>query len=74
MSTNDGATWSDVTPAEEVLGGQGWYDNVLGVCPTNSNIVLAGGIRLFRSTNSGTTWTKLNDSDIHADQHAIEWT
>ncbi|MEZ4824528.1 MAG: hypothetical protein R2942_19925 [Ignavibacteria bacterium] len=41
--------------AEEVLGGQGWYDNVLGVCPTNSNIVLAGGIRLFRSTNSGTT-------------------
>jgi len=74
MTANDGASWSDVTPTENVLGNQGWYDNVIGVCPTNSNIVLAGGVRLYRSTNSGTTWTKLTDTDIHADQHAIEWT
>ena len=73
-STNDGATWSDITPAEEVLGGQGWYNNVISVCPVNSNIVLAGGIRLYRSTNSGSAWTKLTDPDIHADQHAMEWT
>lgn len=74
ISTNDGATWSDVSPPENVLGNQGWYDNVIGVCPANSNIVLAGGVRLYRSTNSGTSWTKLTDLDIHADQHAIEWT
>lgn len=74
MSANDGATWSDVSPGTNIFKNQGWYNNVLEVCPTNSNIVLAGGVRLWRSANSGTTWTELTDDDIHADQHAIEWT
>lgn len=74
MSSNEGASWNNVTPDENILGGQGWYNNVIEVCPTNSNIVLAGGVRMWRSSNSGTTWTKLDDDDIHADQHAIEWT
>jgi len=74
MSSNEGASWNNVSPSENILGGQGWYNNVIEVCPTNSNIVLAGGVRLWRSTNSGSTWTKLADTDIHADQHAIEWT
>ena len=74
MTANDGASWTDVSPTSNVLGNQGWYNNVMGVCPTNSNIVLAGGVRLYRSANSGITWTQITDNDVHVDQHAIEWT
>ncbi|MBS1519087.1 MAG: hypothetical protein JSS91_13455 [Bacteroidetes bacterium] len=74
MSANEGATWTDVSPPENIFGNQGWYNNVIGVCPTNSNIILAGGVRLWRSINSGSTWTKITDDDVHADIHAIEWT
>jgi len=74
LSTNDGTTWSDISPTENFFGNQGWYNNVIGVNPANSNIVLVGGVDLYRSTNSGSTWTEIDDDNVHADQHAIEWT
>ena len=74
VSTNDGSSWTDVSPPENIYGSQGWYNNVVGVCPTNSNIALLGGVRMWRTTNSGTSWTKLVSDNIHADQHVVEWT
>lgn len=76
LSTNDGASWSNISPGENIFGGtnQGWYDNIISVCPTNSNIVLVGGIHLYRSANSGTSWTEIDDDNVHSDQHAMEWT
>ncbi len=65
---------------------QGWYDNVLAVDPTDSNIVWAGGTDLFRSDNGGVNWgvasywwfqgngTPPNNGDpqlVHADNHVI---
>lgn len=50
-------------------GSQGWYDNTLWVDPTNSNIVIVGGIFLWRSTNGGSSFTQVGS--LHADQHAI---
>lgn len=73
VSTNEGASWANVTPPEDYMGNQGWYDNIIGVCPANSNIVITGGVTLWKSTNSGSSWTEISDPDIHADQHAIEW-
>lgn len=73
VSTNDGASWTDVSPPENIFGNQGWYNSVVGVCPTNSNIALLGGVRMWRTTNSGTSWTKLESDNIHADQHVVEW-
>ena len=61
--------------------GQAWYDLVIEVDPTNDNILYAGGIDLFRSTNAGGAWAQiskwsnnnalfnLNVSIVHADQH-----
>jgi photosystem II stability/assembly factor-like uncharacterized protein len=72
-STNDGASWTTVTPNASYLGGQAWYDNFISVCPTNSNIVLAGGVGLWRSTNGGTSWTQVSDPNVHADQHCATW-
>jgi len=56
--------------------GQGWYDNTIWVDPINSNTVIVGGIDLWRSTNGGTTFTKISRWEsapfsAHADQHVI---
>ena len=72
-SGNGGSTWSNRTPPENFLGSQGWYDNVIGVCPTNSSIVLLGGVTFWRTANSGSSWTKISNSNMHADHHAITW-
>ncbi len=98
-TTDTGATWaasnvvnSGVTlpkdkdtgiPANDFTRGQSFYDLVIVTDPTNDATVYVGGIDLFRSTNSGSTWTQfskwsnnnqlatLSVSLVHADQHAI---
>lgn len=98
-TTDTGATWaasnvvnSGVTlpqdkdtgiPANDFTRGQSFYDLVIVTDPTNHATVYVGGIDLFRSTNSGSTWTQISKwsnnnqlatlsvSQVHADQHAI---
>lgn len=57
-TTNAGTTWTLMNSSTNYLGGQGWYDNVVGVDPTNPDIVFCGGLDLYRSTNGGTTLTQ----------------
>ncbi len=57
-------------------GGQGWYDNALWVDPTNPDVVVVGGIDLWRSTSGGVDFTRISQwqfapSSAHADQHLI---
>ena len=82
-STNGGNSWFAVTTPHDGssavggthLGGQGWYNNVIIVHPTNPNIVFAGGINIFKSTDGGTSWNRISDGYgspyVHVDQHAI---
>lgn len=35
----------------------GWANNVIGVSPVNPDLVILGGIRVFRTSNGGATWT-----------------
>ena len=70
-------------PANDFTRGQSYYDLVIVTDPTNDATVYVGGIDLFRSTNSGSTWTQISKwsnnsqlatlsvSEVHADQHAI---
>ena len=67
----------------DFTGGQSWYDLVLAADPTNDNNVYIGGINLFRSSNSATSWTQISKwsnnnalaglavSLVHADQHGL---
>ncbi len=71
-STDAGATWADVSP-EEYMWGQGWYNNTIAVCPTDPDLVLAGGGGLYRTTDGGATWIAATDPHLHADYHASEW-
>ncbi|NER13142.1 T9SS type A sorting domain-containing protein [Leptobacterium flavescens] len=69
--------------ANDFTRGQAFYDLMIEADPNNDNIVYVGGIDLFRSTNSGSSWTQiskwsnnpglntLNVPLVHADQHAM---
>ncbi|MDZ7764652.1 MAG: hypothetical protein U5K00_09525 [Melioribacteraceae bacterium] len=46
---------------------------ILQVHPQDSDTLYAGGINLFRSTNGGSTWGRVNASPFHVDQHMIKW-
>ncbi|MBI4549241.1 MAG: T9SS type A sorting domain-containing protein [Ignavibacteriae bacterium] len=80
-TTDGGNSWAQVgTPFDPAfngthLGGQGWYNNVIAVDPVDPNIVYAGGINLFKSTNGGTSWFRISNGYgspyVHVDQHAI---
>jgi len=81
-STNGGKTYqrrASLDPNGDpapYLGDQGWYDNVIWAGdPTDENLVIVGGIDLWRSIDSGDTLTEIStwwDSrSVHADQHVI---
>lgn len=82
-TTDLGANWSlqnGTVPVFGSSGSQGWYDNVLWVDPTNNANVIIGGVDLWRSTNSGVSFTQISDWQFsfdadslsaHADHHSI---
>jgi PKD repeat protein len=61
-------------------GGQAWYDLDIAIDPTNENIVYAGGVNCFKSTDCGVTW-EINSHwwgncgvpAVHADLHVFEY-
>lgn len=66
-------------PASDFANGQAFYNLLIEVDPTNDEIVYVGGINLFRSADSGNTWSQISEyygtdtalSDVHPDQHAF---
>ncbi len=91
-TSNKGGNWTEVAEPQDAdtsisnddfTRGQGWYNLVIQVSPTDKNTIIAGGIDLFRSTNNGRNWTQISKwsnnnnlsaltcSLVHADQHAI---
>jgi uncharacterized repeat protein (TIGR01451 family) len=81
-STDGGATWNNITAnlngddylADPYTGGQGGYDNVIEIDPTNPNVVFAAGDvhdqtnfvegGIVESQDGGLTWT---DGTTHPD-------
>ncbi len=54
---------------------QGWYDNTIVISPSDTNVLIAGGTRFWKSTDGGFTWTNCDlDSAgtnyaVHPDHH-----
>ena len=93
-TTDYGNNWSGMNepsdadngiPNTDFTRGQAWYDLVIAVDPNDANVVIAGGIDLFRSTNGASSWSQISKwsnnnnlsnldcSFVHADQHAIRF-
>jgi photosystem II stability/assembly factor-like uncharacterized protein len=80
-TTNGGASWTLLENTPDYCTPQCWYDNVIGVNPTNADEVYAGGAfstTLVRSLDGGSTWATLqsaqNFGSVHADIHALTFT
>jgi photosystem II stability/assembly factor-like uncharacterized protein len=92
ISRNAGATFTNLKAPEgeivdrlDLVGGQGWFDNIVLANPYNENIFYVGGVELFKVTvNSNNTFTtqeiaatrqnsNLNqiNTDVHVDQHGM---
>jgi hypothetical protein len=78
-TTDAGGSWTLQSSTPNMYGGQGWYDIVCEVHPTNPDVVYSSGLDLYKSTNGGTSWsqkTYWNYSPghslyAHADHHAL---
>jgi hypothetical protein len=62
--------------AANYLGDQGWYANVIWAGdPTNADLVIVGGLDIWRSTDGGDTLVDISTwwdpASAHADHHAI---
>ncbi|MEG9327328.1 T9SS type A sorting domain-containing protein [Salinimicrobium catena] len=65
--------------------GQAFYNLMVESDPNDDNIVYVGGINLFRSTDSGTSWQQISKwnkeglyksspiSEVHADHHVMQF-
>ncbi len=60
------------------MGGQGRFNSALAVHPRNPDILWAGGIDLYRSTDAGRTWKQMSNwyrfqkyPYVHADNHVL---
>ncbi|MBI2969081.1 MAG: Ig-like domain-containing protein [Bacteroidetes bacterium] len=89
-STDGGSTWySRNAPSDtddpsiqpnDFTRDQAWYDLVIAVDPNNPDVVIAGGVNVFMTTDGAQGWAKIgqenpvagkNYSIVHADQHAV---
>ena len=81
-STDGGQTYNKQKGLNEnglpanLLGQQGWYDNVIWAGdPQDDNLVVVGGIDLWRSADGGDNFRRISewsaDQSVHADHHAI---
>ena len=87
-STNSGSTFTTQATTPNLLGygttggtgSQAWYDLVMVADPTDANTLFIGGVNLWKSTDAGVNWTLSGHwtgsggaDDVHADQHALEY-
>jgi len=78
FKTEDGGvTWTKLTIPFDYMVSQGWYDNIMGVHPTDPDIAYAGGVKLIVTRDGGATWERIPDQGyggiVHVDQHAIDF-
>ncbi|MCX6157220.1 MAG: T9SS type A sorting domain-containing protein [Ignavibacteriae bacterium] len=80
-TTDGGTSWqmrnikdgsgTDIDFTSNGAFGQGMYDLCVAVNPVNPNIVVAGGVGIYKTTNDGLNWSII--SDMHTDQHVAKW-
>lgn len=82
VSVDGGASYALAYTGTDLLSGQGDYDNIVWVDPTNVNNVIVGGVDLYRTTTGGLGgFTQISDwrhqpfygagDSMHADHHMI---
>ncbi len=79
-STDSGATFSKTSNTTNILeSSQAWFDLAFEASPTNANELYVGCLNIWKSSNGGNTFTKVNDwrqnnnKYTHADIHTLRY-
>lgn len=72
-STDNGDSWSQVAygAISDVNASFGWYFGNLRVHPTDPNEVYVLGQKLYKTNNSGSSWSEIYS--MHVDHHSMEY-
>ena len=80
-SIDQGSTWTTISTISG-YNPQGGYDMTLAISPLNKDLILAGGIEGWRSSDGGATWEKYLDGYwvqgnpyfyVHSDHHDMKF-
>ena len=80
-STNSGTSFSKTQESDDIFRStQAWYDLAFVVSPTDEDIMFVGVLDIWKSTNEGGAFTKINDwrfpnqpTFTHADIHFMRY-
>lgn len=79
-SVDNGVTWQARNTGLNISGGQGGYAVTIAVDPDDADRVIAGGIKLYLSTDGGSSFTETgggnglgDETAVHVDHHAVVW-
>ncbi|MCW5885334.1 MAG: T9SS type A sorting domain-containing protein [Candidatus Kapabacteria bacterium] len=92
-STNSGTNWTTLSnwdndqinllgweSSAADSGGQAFYDLDIVASPTDKNVVFIGGVNVWRTTNSGSSWSCVahwygqgGRPEVHADHHHLRF-
>ncbi|MBT8184528.1 MAG: hypothetical protein KJN76_06790, partial [Eudoraea sp.] len=79
-STDSGETFVESLNSTDLMeSNQAWFDLALEVSPTNANELYVGCLNIWKSSNGGTSFTRLNQwfsnspSYTHADIHTLKF-
>lgn len=81
LSTNSGTTFAKTSSTTDIFEStQAWYDLALAVSSTDANVVFTGCLNVWKTTNGGTSFTKVNNwssptaaTYTHADIHFLRF-
>jgi len=59
-STNKGLNWSNASPPSSNEA----FNGPFLIAPSNSRILYAGGDKMYKTTNAGSSWTALNNNTV----------
>ncbi len=71
-SGDGGKNWAPLNGTPDYCQPQCWYNNVLAVDPTTPDVIYAGGVGLYRSTDGGVSWSSASNG-LHVDHHALAY-
>jgi hypothetical protein len=80
LSTDAGLTFTLKSKTPNIVGGQGWFALAVAVSPSDKAEVVVGGLNIYRSANSGSTWTQISSwsvpshtGKVHVDIHDLQY-
>lgn len=82
LSRDSGTTFTTMSTTPNIhdyatngsgTGGQAWYNKDMTVAKEDAGVIYAAGVNIFKSTDTGKTWTisAYWVNTVHADNHAI---